>query len=237
MEDWASATILQETGRVVEPEATVVRQADALLKLMQDAGARATWFFLGEVAEKFPGLVRRVVEAGHELGVHGFHHHRVSTLGPGRFLDSVQRAKQVVEAAGGCEAPGFRAVDFSIGVGTEWALDELLDAGFLWDASVFPMTLPRYGVSGAPLLPHWARTPLGRRIFRVPVTVFSIGRIRVPFAGGGYFRHLPYAAISAMSRHTLRRRPAQRGRSPPIGRAIGRLRRRFPADSSRVLAR
>jgi polysaccharide deacetylase family protein (PEP-CTERM system associated) len=208
VEAWTSATILQETGRIFKPETAVVEHAERLLELMADAGARATWFFLGEVAERFPGLVRRVAEAGHELGVHGFHHHQVSALGPGRFRASVQRAKQVVEAAGGCEAPGFRAVDFSIGVGTEWALDELLDAGFRWDASLFPMKRPRYGAAGAPLHPHWANTPVGRRIFRVPVAVFAAGGIRVPFAGGGYFRLLPYAAISAMSRHTLKQGPA-----------------------------
>ena len=208
VEAWTSATILQETGRIVAPEGAVEAHADRLLALMADAGAHATWFFLGEVAERFPALVRRVADAGHELGVHGFHHHQVAALGPGRFRDSIQKAKRVVEAAGECEAAGFRAVDFSIGSGTEWALDEVLDAGFRWDASLFPMKRPRYGVAGAPLFPHWAITPLGRRIFRVPVTLFSIGGLRIPFAGGGYFRLLPYAAVSAMSRRMLRRGPA-----------------------------
>ena len=207
VEDWTSATILQETGRVFEPEEAVVGQTETLLRLMEEAKARATWFFLGEVAEKYPGLVGKVASAGHELGVHGFHHHRVEALGRERFSESIRRAKQIVEAAGGVAAPGYRAVDFSIGTGMEWALDELLDAGFEWDASLFPIKLPRYGVAQAPMLPHWALTPSGRRILRVPVTVFAIGRIRFPFAGGGYFRLLPLAVVAAMTRHSLRRGP------------------------------
>jgi polysaccharide deacetylase family protein (PEP-CTERM system associated) len=207
VEDWASATILQETGRIFEPQEAVVAQSEALLGLMQEAGAKATWFFLGEVAEKYPALVRKVATAGHELGVHGFHHHQVEALGPGRFRESVRKAKQAVESAGGVTAPGYRAVDFSIGPGAEWALDELLDAGFEWDASLFPIRMPRYGVADGPLVPHMATTPSGRRILRVPVTVCSLAGLRVPFAGGGYLRLLPYFLVAAMTRYRLRRGP------------------------------
>lgn len=207
VEDWTSATILQETGRIFEPEQAVVEQSEALLALMQERGARVTWFFLGEVAEKYPALVRQVATAGHELGVHGFHHHQVGALGPRRFGESVRRAKQAVESAAGVAAPGFRAVDFSIGPGTEWALDELLDAGFEWDASLFPIRMPRYGVAAGPLLPHMAVAPSGRRILRVPVTVFSLGRLRFPFAGGGYLRLLPYRLVAALTRRCLRTGP------------------------------
>ena len=207
VEDWTSATILQETGRVFEPGEAVVAQSEALLGLMQEAGAQATWFFLGEVAEKYPALVRKVAAAGHEVGVHGFHHHQVGALGPGRFRESVRKAKQAVESAAGVRAPGYRAVDFSIGAGTEWALDELLDAGFEWDASLFPIKMPRYGVANGPLVPHMATTPSGRRILRVPVTVYSVRRLRIPFAGGGYLRVLPYLLVAAMTRHCLRRGP------------------------------
>jgi len=205
VEDWFNATILQETGKIYPPGEAVLRNSLGLLDLFEQHGIQATWFFLGEVAESFPGLVRRVADAGHELGVHGFHHHQVRALSPERFRDAVLRAKQAVEQAGGRPALGYRAVDFSVDADTWWALDILLDAGFSYDASIFPMRLPRYGMAGAQTGPHWLKTLQGRWIYEIPVTVCELPGLRLPFAGGGYFRLLPYGIVSRMMRWSARK--------------------------------
>jgi polysaccharide deacetylase family protein (PEP-CTERM system associated) len=206
VEDWLNATILQETGKIYPPGDAVMRNSLDLLEIFSRHNMLATWFFLGEVAEAFPDLVRRVADAGHELGVHGFHHHQIRKLSPENFRDSILRAKHAVEQAGGSPALGYRAVDFSINTTTWWALDILLDAGFTYDASIFPMRMPRYGISGAQTGPHWIKTLQGRWIYEIPITVCEVPGARFPFAGGGYFRLLPYRLLSLMMQWSARRR-------------------------------
>jgi polysaccharide deacetylase family protein (PEP-CTERM system associated) len=207
VEEWTNATILQETGRITPPGDVVVRNVDALLEMFAGTGTRATWFFLGEIAERFPFLVARVAEAGHELGVHGFHHHSTAVLGPAGLREALRRAKAAVERAGGRAATGYRAVDFGVNERTLWVLDEVLDAGFAYDSSIFPLRRPRYGLRGSPAEPHWRRAPSGRWIFEVPVSVLRLGRAGLPFAGGGYFRLLPLLATSSAAWLVARRRP------------------------------
>jgi polysaccharide deacetylase family protein (PEP-CTERM system associated) len=158
------------------------------------------------VAEAFPGLVRRVAEAGHEIGVHGFHHHRPDMLPPETFRESIIRAKEAVEQAGGAAVMGYRAVAFGINLGTRWVLDVLSEAGFKYDASVFPMRLPRYGYKEAPTEPHWVQTTGGGWIYEIPITVCRFPGFRLPFAGGGYFRLFPYWLTSLLMKWESRRR-------------------------------
>ena len=205
VEDWVNATILQETGRVCPPSDAVLMNSEKLLNLFEEHGASATWFFLGEIAEAFPGLVRKVAESGHEIGVHGFHHHQVPVMSRKAFREAVHRAKDAVEQAGGVPALGYRAVDFGINQKTWWALDVLTENGFKYDSSVFPMRTARYGMSGAPTEAHWIRTEDGARIYEIPVTVLKVLGFGVPFAGGGYFRMLPYWFTSVMMKWQHRR--------------------------------
>lgn len=207
VEDWMNATILQETGKIYPPGGAVVRNSEILLELFAATGTRATWFFLGEVAERFPALVAKVAAAGHELGVHGFHHHGVASFSPTEYGKSIRRAKSIIEDAGGQPTTGHRAVDFGIGKATWWALDEVLDAGFLYDASVFPAWTPRYGMAMAPLGPHWVTARSGRRIYEIPTSVCSIAGLRIPFAGGGWFRTMPLAVNQLLAQHASRRGP------------------------------
>jgi polysaccharide deacetylase family protein (PEP-CTERM system associated) len=207
VEDWVNATVLQLTGKVTPPTDAVLRQSETLLEILAEHEARATWFFLGEVAAHFPRLVKRVADAGHELGIHGFHHHQVPALSPDEYRESIRRAKQCVEQISGKDVIGYRAVDFSINRNTWWALDTLVELGFKYDSSVFPMKTPRYGVARAERSAHWITTEAGARVFEVPVSVFSLAGIRFPFAGGGYFRLLPYRVVELMMRREIRRGP------------------------------
>jgi polysaccharide deacetylase family protein (PEP-CTERM system associated) len=206
VEDWLNATILQETGKIYPPGEAVVKNSERLLALFEAHGTQTTWFFLGEVAESFPELVRRVAAAGHEIGVHGFHHHQVSSLTPEAFKKAVTRAKDALEQTAGVAVMGYRAVDFGINRETQWAFDILLEAGFRYDASLFPMRMPRYGVADAPTEPHWIRTVGGGWIYEIPVTVCQLPGLRLPFAGGGYFRLFPYWLTSLLMQWQAKRK-------------------------------
>jgi polysaccharide deacetylase family protein (PEP-CTERM system associated) len=208
VEDWLNATILQETGKIYPPSEAVVRNSELLMAIFEAHHTQATWFFLGEVAEAFPGLVRQVAAAGNEIGVHGFHHHQVGCLTPAEFKEAITRAKNTLEQTAGVVVTGYRAVDFSINQETPWALDILLEAGFKYDASLFPMRLPRYGATNARTEPHWIPTASGGWIYEIPVTVCQLPWFRLPFAGGGYFRLFPFWFIFLLMQWETKRRQA-----------------------------
>lgn len=207
VEDWHNATILQITGRITPPTIAVQRNCRKLLEILAEYEARATWFFLGEVAEAFPELVQTVAEAGHEVGVHGFHHHPLHQLDAATFRSQIARARQAVEQSSGKRVLGHRAPDFSLRHDTAWALEVLAELGFVYDASLFPVRTSRYGVNGAPLAAHKVALQDGRHILEIPISVAAIGRLRIPFAGGGYFRMLPLAATRALFSLAAARRP------------------------------
>lgn len=185
-----------------ERESRVVANTEALLECFDRAGVRATFFVLGWVAERFPQLVRDIVASGHEVASHGFHHQLIYTLTLEQFREDVRRAKATIEAAAGRPVRGYRAPSFSIVQPSLWALDVLIEEGYSYDASIFPILHDRYGIPDAPRLPHVIdrcrrKTPRSgpagtRRIVEVPASTVRIGHRNFPIAGGGYFRLLPY---------------------------------------------
>jgi polysaccharide deacetylase family protein (PEP-CTERM system associated) len=190
VEDWNNAAALWVGGRILQPTEDVVRNTQRLLGLIEQFGIKATWFVLGEVAEFYPELVRSLAEAGHEIGVHGFHHHRIHELGRERFRDSIFRAKEAVEDAAGTTVIGYRAVAMSLTRETWWAYDSVVEAGFKYSSSLFPTRVSRHGVPDAPVGAHMISVGDGH-LLEIPLTVVSFGGFRVPAAGGGYLRHLP----------------------------------------------
>ena len=175
-----------------ERESRVVPNTHKLLEFFQRHRVRGTFFILGWVAERVPALVREIASCGHELASHGFHHQLVYTLTPDQFRDDVRRAKAVIEDAGGCQVRGYRAPSFSVVRSSLWALDVLIEEGYTYDASIFPIHHDRYGIPDAPRTTHVIRRGAGT-IVEVPASTVRIGSSNVPIAGGGYFRLLPYA--------------------------------------------
>ena len=171
-----------------------------LLDLFDNAGARATFFVLGWIAERFPGLVPEIAGRGHEIACHGYGHRLVYTQTPAEFRGETDRAKRVLEDQAGVSVAGYRAASYSITHASLWALDVLVDLGFRYDSSIFPVRHDRYGIPGSPRWPHQRRTPRGRALLEFPLTTWRIGGVDVPVAGGGYFRIYPYA----LTRHALR---------------------------------
>ena len=170
-------------------ELRVERTMDRMLELMDEHDAKATCFVLGWVAERAPGLVRRLAAAGHEVASHGYHHDLVHELTEGEFAGDVRRSKDVLEGITGERVRGYRAPSFSL---TDWAVPLLEEAGFEYDSSFFPTTVTgnRYGkptVGGT----HGLRLGNGG-LAEVPLSCLRIGGQALPWAGGGYFRLLPY---------------------------------------------
>ena len=169
----------------------VVANTERLLRLFDDAGVKATFFVLGWVADRFPGLVADIARGGHELASHGYGHRLVYDQTPDVFREDVRRAKHVIEDRSGLAVKGYRAPSYSITRRSLWALDVLVEEGYAYDASIFPIRHDRYGIPDAPRHPYTLARSAGRLIEAPPSTV-RVGAMNLPVAGGGYFRLLPY---------------------------------------------
>ncbi len=172
--------------------ARVEANVDVLLELLERHGAKGTFFTLGWIAEKHPGLIRRIADAGHEIASHGWWHRKVTTLTPEEFREDVRSSRAVLEDLSGQRVFGYRAPSFSIVPGGEWAFDVLLEEGYSYDSSLFPIRRPDYGYPGCPVRAHFITRPAGT-LLEIPLATWSIGGMRVPAAGGGYFRQFPFA--------------------------------------------
>src|SRR5690349_24316094 len=149
-------------------------------------------------------LVHRIAAAGHEIASHGWDHVRVTEQSPLAFRDSIRRTKIVLEDLTGTPVVGFRAPSFSIVQGREWALDVLLEEGYRYDSSLFPVSRPGYGYANGGRDPHWVKRPAGRLAEVPPATLRRWGP-QLPAGGGAYFRLLPYGLTRSALRDCERR--------------------------------
>lgn len=182
-------------------ECRVERNVDRMLGLLREHDAKATFFTLGWVAERYPDMVRRIVQEGHELASHGYGHERVSDLSEPAFFDDISRAKGILEDIGGHAVQGYRAPSFSIGAGNLWALDTLQRAGYRYSSSIYPVKHDHYGMPEAPRFAH----PVRDGLLEVPPTTVRLFDRNLPSGGGGYFRLLPYPVSRWLLRQVNRR--------------------------------
>jgi polysaccharide deacetylase family protein (PEP-CTERM system associated) len=173
-------------------ESRVVGNTERLLEIFADAHIRGTFFVLGWVAERHPGLVRTIAGAGHEIASHGYAHRLIYDQTPRDFREDVRRAKDILESATGIGVRGFRAPSYSVTPRSLWALDILIEEGYKYDASVFPIRHDRYGIPLSPRHSYVLQREVGSLI-EAPASTVRWGPINLPVAGGGYFRILPYA--------------------------------------------
>lgn len=179
----------------------VVGSTERLLDLLDDAGASATFFVLGWVAERHPGLVRAIHARGHEVACHGYAHQMITRLSRAQFAEDIRRGKGAVEDAAGVSVIGYRAPTFSVVRETLWSLEILAEAGFRYDSSIFPIVHDRYGIPDAPRFPHRLAVAAGFEIGEFPLSTVAGWRWRFPVAGGGYFRLFPYWLTRRVLRH------------------------------------
>lgn len=161
-----------------------------LIDLFAKAGAKGTFFVLGWVAERFPQVVRRIHEAGHEVASHGHGHQLAHSQDEEAFRDDVRRAKGIIEAITGTKLRGYRAPTFSIGQKNWWAYDVLAEEGYDYSSSLYPVSHDLYGMPNAPTTPF---RPTGSGILEIPLSTTRLLGRNIPCSGGGYFRLLPYS--------------------------------------------
>jgi polysaccharide deacetylase family protein (PEP-CTERM system associated) len=166
-----------------------------LLEFLEQRRVLGTFFVLGWLAEREPQMVRAISEAGHEIASHGYEHDLVGRLGPGGFRESAGRSRKTLQDITGQEVLGYRAPSFSIVPGLEWAFDILIEEGYQYDASLFPISQhPTYGYPDAPPDPYWLDRP-GGRLAEFPATTLRTMTWKLPASGGAYFRILPLMLV------------------------------------------
>lgn len=209
VEDWFQVGAFENVIERADWDGLALRVEDNVLRILDlfaQADVKATFFALGWVAERNGPLMRRIVDAGHELASHGYDHARVFTFDRRQFGEDILRARKVIEDAGGVPVTGYRAPSFSIDQRTPWAHMELAEQGYAYSSSVAPIAHDHYGWREAP---RFAFRPLaGTDLVEIPVTTAVLGGRRVAAGGGGFFRVLPYG----FSRWAIRQVNREEGR-------------------------
>ena len=170
-------------------ECRIERNVGRILEMLAERDVKATFFTLGWIAERYPQLVRSIVDGGHELASHGYGHQRASDLKPAEFAADITHAKKLLEDLSGAAVHGYRAPSFSIGLANLWAFDALARAGYRYSSSIYPIKHDHYGMPDSPRFAY----RVGAGLLEVPVTTLRLMNRNLPSSGGGYFRLLPYA--------------------------------------------
>lgn len=189
-------------------ESRVERNTYRLMDLFEAVNIHATFFVLGWVADRHSGLVREIAARGHEVACHGWSHRLVYDQTPEEFRQEARRAKALLEDQIGAGVDGYRAASYSITRASTWALDILVELGFKYDSSIFPVRHDRYGMPDARREPHRLPTPAGSSIVEWPLSTLRFMQVNLPVAGGGYFRLFPYwfsrSALASINRDEQR---------------------------------
>jgi len=170
----------------------VEANTDHILALLDDKGVKGTFFVLGWIAKRYPQVVKKIAEQGHEIASHGMTHKLIYNQQPDVFKKETFDSKSLLEDLSQQPVNGYRAATYSITNKSLWALDTLVEAGFTYDSSIFPMTHDRYGIADACPIPNKLTTPNGSKIVEFPISTVKSKYFTLPIAGGGYFRLFPY---------------------------------------------
>jgi polysaccharide deacetylase family protein (PEP-CTERM system associated) len=198
LEDWYHGIPIDAGGKA-RAERRLHVGTDRLLELLAAHGARATFFCLSPIAREHPELVRRIADAGHDIGSHGVSHDFIYDMTPERFRDETRASVRDLEDCVGKPVRSYRAAYFSITRRSLWALDVLAAEGIRFDSSIFPVVNWRYGI------PDYSRRPVVVQTDSGPLLEFPISTRRllgrnIPITGGAYFRIYPYALTRANMR-------------------------------------
>lgn len=187
----------------------VERNVERVLDLFSDAEVSATFFILGWIAERYPTVIRRIADAGHEVASHGYEHVKVHQQRPEDFRLDIRRTKVILEDISGQRIKGYRAASFSIDQRSLWAFDVLAEEGYDYSSSIYPIRHDHYGMPDAS---RFAFRPCDRhRLLELPISTVRLFHRNLPSGGGGYFRLLPYG----LSRWALRR-VCEKDRQPVV---------------------
>lgn len=181
-----------------QQECRLERNMETILGLLDQYRIKATFFTLGWVAERYPAVIRSLVESGHELACHSYWHKRASNQHRAEFITEIIDTKKLLEDIGGVTVMGYRAPSYSIGSDNLWAHEELMHAGYRYSSSIYPISHDHYGMPSAP---RFAYHPIDDSEFlEIPITTSYMFNRRLPAGGGGYFRFFPYTFSRALLR-------------------------------------
>jgi polysaccharide deacetylase family protein (PEP-CTERM system associated) len=207
VEDGISLVMRDLFNKPIEQTDRCVRTTREILDLLAKKEVKATFFTLGIVGEKFPYLVKEIIEQGHELAVHGHNHLKFFQMTPKQALEEVSKAKDVLEQLSGVEIGGHRAPAFSISKKTPWAFEVLIEAGFTYDSSIMPVKSTYYGWDDFPQHITTVKTKNGI-IKEFPISVLEILGKQLPFSGGSYLRLLPTWLLKKAFKEVTNKNPA-----------------------------
>lgn len=173
-------------------ESRVERNTKVILSILSEYNVKATFFVLGWVAEKNPQLIREIFDEGHEIASHSYAHSLIYKQTKEQFRKDLIRSKKILEDTIGDKIVGYRAPSFSITKESLWALDILIEEGFLYDSSIFPVTHHRYGIADSRRFPYKILGKDDKCLYEIPLSTITIFRKNIPIAGGGYLRLFPY---------------------------------------------
>jgi polysaccharide deacetylase family protein (PEP-CTERM system associated) len=202
VEDWFHILEVDSTPDIdgwIRMESRVEKNFFNMLDAFDNSGVKVTCFFLGWIAEKLPRLAKEADERGHEIACHGYSHQLIYTQTRKEFAEDIGKAKKLLEDITGKRVLGYRAPGFSIIESTRWAFDELCNAGYLYDSSIFPATRGHGGIANAKIHPHKVRSENGE-IIEFPITVITLIGKKICLFGGGYLRLFPYFIIRYFSK-------------------------------------
>ncbi len=185
-------------------ESRVERNTEIILTFLQKKKIKATFFFLGWVAEKFPRLVKNVAEEGHEIASHGFSHTMITKLTPEEFRQELKHSLTILRETSNQPVVGFRAPTFSVVKETLWAIPIMFEEGIRYDSSIFPIHHDRYGIPDAPREPFVIYQENHERLIEFPMTTVKLMGFNFPFGGGGYFRLYPFWLSKTLMKQCVR---------------------------------
>ena len=194
LEDYYQVSAFSETVVVDQWDnypSRVEHNTGKLLSILDEGNARATFFTLGWVARKYPKLIKEIADRHHEVACHSNVHRSVYAMSADEFRGDTLEAKKLLEDIIGAPVLGYRAPSFSITRNSLWAYEILIELGFSYDSSVFPIKHPNYGWPRAPRFPFMIRTT-GGSILEFPMPTLQLAGVRAPIGGGAYLRLLPY---------------------------------------------
>ena len=209
VEDWYHILDLPTTPEIGQWDtlpSRVERNFMKLLAILEQGKAKATCFFIGWIAQKYPHLVREAARQGHEIASHGYNHRLAYAMTPREFFEDAARSKNVIEEICGQAVWGYRASGFSLTENTPWFFDKLIEAGYRYDSSLFPATRGHGGLPKGRYAPYRLDS---KDFVEFPVSVEHVLGKPICFFGGGYLRLFPYSLVRTMTRRVLRQdRPA-----------------------------
>ncbi|MBN1274038.1 MAG: DUF3473 domain-containing protein [Candidatus Aminicenantes bacterium] len=213
LEYWWCSELLKEIPLYGQRE-IIAEASEMVLDLLDTYDTRATFFVLGEVAEKYPELIRKIHGQGHEIAAHGYSHSNVFSMTPEDFREDLIRVTKILSSLLGEKPLGFRAPNFSVDVSTPWVYRILNETGYKYSSSIFPFKTAIYGVPEAPLAPYFPSAdnvthpdPEGP-VLEFPGSVLRVGGHNIPVSGGFYFRLLPVRITALALRRIIGKRPA-----------------------------